>query len=272
MSLLFLQESDNLGALKTSAGIFPTRHAPFLETRWSALRDLSSEKNTISPERTQELLAQLCEDYWPPLYRFLRCRGYSRYDAQDLTQGFFVYLLEKEAYKLTRPDKGQFRTFLLHLLRRYLNGAHLHQNRRKRGGDYVMVLIDDHHVDAVEKDVHEALLVDAPMDEQRAFDCDWAAALVKRAMTALQADYARGQKTRIFETLRPFLRGGVGLPTQEQAATRLGVPLETLRSHIFRLRARYRMLLRAEVARTVATEQEVESELRYSCRVLVTSF
>lgn len=270
--MLSLKESDTLGGLKTRSAIFPTRDAAFLETRWSALRDLSSDSKTIAPERTQELLAQLCEDYWPPLYRFVRCRGYNRADAQDLTQGFFVYLLEKEAYKLPRPDKGQFRTFLLHLLKRYLSGANLRQHRQKRGGDSVMVVIDNYQLDTVERNVHAALLIDAPMDEQRAFDCDWATALAKRAMTALADDYARGQKAQVFETLCPFLRGGVGLPTQEQAAKHLGVPLETLRSHLFRLRARYRTLLRAEVARTVATEQEVETELRYLCQVLLASF
>ena len=271
MSLLFPHDSDNLGGLKNSAATFQTRTGSFLTTHWTSVLDLSADKKTVPPERTEELLARLCEDYWPPLYRFVRCRGYSRADAQDLTQGFFVYLLEKEAYKSSRPEKGQFRTFLLHLLKCYLSAADAYRCRQKRGGGCLMIVIDDNRLDAVERSGYDALLVDAPMDEQRAFDCDWAAALVERAMSALEAEYSSGQKARVFKALRPFLRGGVGLPTQEEAATQLGVPVETLRSHLFRLRARYRTLLRTEVARTVPTDEEVESELRYLCRILIAS-
>lgn len=242
-----------------------------MTTHWSVLRDLFAEKREVAPERAQELLAQLCADYWPPLYRFVRYRGYNRADAQDLTQGFFAFLLEKEVYKIPQPEKGQFRTFLLHLLKRYLGAADAYRHRQKRGGDSVPIVIDDTRLDILEKTGYDALLIDAPMDEQRAFDCNWAAALVERAMAALKSEYAGGQRARVFAELRPFLSGGVGLPTQEEAAARLGVPLETLRSHLFRLRASYRALLRAQVARTVSTDEEVESELRYLCRILIAS-
>lgn len=242
-----------------------------MTTHWSILRDLRAEEREVAPERTQELLARLCEDYWPPLYRFVRYRGYSQEDAQDLTQGFFVYLLEKKAYKLPEPEKGQFRTFLLHLLKRYLRAAHVYRHRQKRGGDFQPLVIGGEQLDALDKFGYDELLIDAPRDEQRAFDCDWAAALVERALVALKAEYARARKMRVFEELRPFLTGGVGLPTHAQAAARLGVPLDTLRSHLFRLRSNYRRLLRAEVARTVPNEDEIESELRHLCRVLLAS-
>ena len=88
-------------------------------------------------------------------------------------------------------------------------------------------------------------------------------------MDALNAEYSSGQKARLLAELRPFLTGGVGLPTHEAAAARLSVSLETLRSHLFRLRARYRALLRAEVLRTVPLEQDIDEELRYLCRILL---
>ena len=109
----------------------------------------------------------------------------------------------------------------------------------------------------------------APLDEERAFEWNWATALVSRTMDALSADYSSGQKARLLAELRPFLTGGVGLPTHEEAAARLGVSLSTLRSHLFRLRARYRELLRAEVLRTVPQERDIDEELRYLCRVLL---
>jgi RNA polymerase sigma factor (sigma-70 family) len=264
------RSSITSAALKANPATFPTRGGAFMTTHWSVLRDLATEQE-VAPERAQELLSQLCADYWPPLYRFVRFRGYSEEDAQDLTQGFFVYLLEKEVYKAPQPDRGQFRTFLLHLLKRYLGKADAHRRRQKRGGEYVPVVINEDGVDIFSVDQDDALLVKAPLDEQRAFDCDWAAALVERAMTALKAEYATGQRARVLEELRPFLIGGVGLPTYEEAAARLEVPMETLRSHLFRLRGSYRALLRAEVARTVSTDGEVESELRYLCRILLAS-
>ena len=171
------------------------------------------------------------------------------------------------------PDrsKGKFRTFLLMLLKRYLIAARGHQTRQKRGGGCEMVFLDGTKLDVLERASDDALLIGAPLDEERLFEWNWAAALVSRAMENLRAEYSIGCKARVLAELRPFLMGGVGLPSQEEVATRLGVPLETLRSHLFRLRSRYRALLRAEVLRTVAHEKDVDEELRYLCRVLVVS-
>ncbi len=241
-----------------------------MTTHWSVVADLSAHEDEVAPERAERALTQLCQDYWPPLYRFVRQRGYNRTDAQDLTQGFFAYLLEKQAYAASDRSKGRFRTFLLVLLKRYLGATHARQRRQKRGGDQAMMFLDANRLDSFEE-TDGALLTGAPLDEERAFELNWAAALVGRAMAALEAEYASGQKARVLAELRPFLAGGVGLPTSEEAAARLGVPVETLRSHLFRLRSRYRALLRAEVARTVPTNQDVESELRYLCRVLIAS-
>jgi len=240
-----------------------------MTTHWSVVHELTWPSGQLTPEREQFVLAQLCQDYWPPLYRFVRQRGYNRHDAQDLTQGFFAYLLEKKAYSTTDRSKGRFRTFLLVLLKRYLGAARAHQRRQKRGGDQSLVFLDDRHFDAVERIEEDALLTGAPLDEERVFEWNWATALVSRAMDALSAEYSSGQKARLLAELRPFLTGGVGLPTHEAAAARLGVLLETLRSHLFRLRACYRALLRAEVLRTVPREQDIDEELRYLCRVLL---
>ncbi len=241
-----------------------------MTTQWNLVQELSWPSGQLAPEKAQRALTQLCQDYWPPLYRFVRQRGYSRHDAQDLTQGFFAYLLEKEAYASTDPTKGRFRTFLLVLFKRYLGAARAHQNRQKRGGQQPLIFLDDCRVDSAERIDEEALLTSAPRDEERLFEWNWAMALVTRAMEALSEEYSIGTKARLLAELRPFLTGGVGLPTHEAAAARLGVSLETLRSHLFRLRARYRALLRAEVLRTVPRERDIDAELRYLCRVLLT--
>ncbi len=238
-----------------------------MTTHWSVVNDFSLEET--SPDRAEAALTRLCRDYWPPLYRFVRQRGYSRDDARDLTQGFFAYLLEKKAYSSTDRSKGRFRTFLLVLLKRYLSASRAYDQRQKRGGDQTAIFLDDERFDAVEGIEEDALLTNAPPDEERAFEWNWATALVSRAMEALAAEYFTPQKARLLAELRPFLTGGIGLPTHEAAAARLGISLETFRSHLFRLRLRYRTLLRAEVLRTVPMEQDIDEELRYLCRVLL---
>lgn len=240
-----------------------------MTTHWSVVQELAWPSDQLPSEKAQLALTQLCQDYWPPLYRFVRQRGYSRHDAQDLTQGFFAYLLEKKAYSHPDRSKGRFRTFLLVLLKRYLSAARAHQGRQKRGGTQAIVSLDGHWLTTMESIEEDALLTAAPLDEERAFEWNWATALVSQAMDALSAEYSSGQKARLLAELRPFLTGGVGLPTHEAAAARLGVSLETLRSHLFRLRARYRALLRAEVLRTVPQEQDIDEELRHLCRVLL---
>lgn len=238
-----------------------------MTTHWSVVDDFSLRES--APDRAEAALTRLCRDYWPPLYRFVRRRGYNRADAQDLTQGFFAYLIEKQAYTTPDRSKGRFRTFLLVLLKRYLGATSAHQSRQKRGGGQAMVCLDGGELNALEYISDNALSIRAPLDEERLFEWNWATALVSRAMEALSAEYGSERKARIFAELRPFLTGGVGLPTHEAAAARLGVSVETLRSHLFRLRARYRALLRAEVLRTVPQEKDIDDELRYLCRVLV---
>lgn len=238
-----------------------------MTTHWSVVDDFSLEET--APDRAEAALTRLCCDYWPPLYRFVRQRGYSRDEARDLTQGFFAYLLEKKAYSAPDRSKGRFRTFLLLILKRYLNADRSYRSRQKRGGGEELIYLDSLQFNQIAAKADSALATAAPLDEERLFEWNWAAALVGRAMEALSLEYRGGPKARVFAELRPFLTGGVGLPTQEETATRLGMSEETLRSHLCRMRARYRALLRAEVRRTVPKERDIDEELRYLCRVLI---
>jgi RNA polymerase sigma-70 factor (ECF subfamily) len=238
-----------------------------MTTHWSVVSDLSSP--TATPDRAQAALTQLCRDYWPPLYRFLRWRGYNSADAQDLTQGFFAYLIEKRAHLQPDRMRGRFRSFLLLLMKRYLRATRVYEGRQKRGGGMQVLILDEEILANLEELSGDSLSIGAPADEERAFDWNWAAALVGHAMEALAAEYSGSQKAQVFAEMRPFLTGGVGLPTHEAVAARLGVPVETMRSHLCRLRKRYRALLRAEVRRTVPKERDIDDELRYLCRVLI---
>ena len=253
--------------MKEIPGTLAGGGAAFGTTRWSVVVACNPTGDT-PPGVSQAALTTLCHDYWPPLYSFVRRRGYSAHDAQDLVQGFFVHLIEKRAYTQADPAKGKFRSFLLASLKHYLADHWDRANRLRRGGGQEFVLLDEELADAEAGYRHEPS--DGPCaDADRLFERRWAAALVSRAMDHLEAEsVGTAQRARVFAALKVFLTGGADVPSQEEAAASLGVPLTTLRSHLSRLRAQYREILRAEVARTVARVEDVPGELQHLARVL----
>jgi RNA polymerase sigma-70 factor (ECF subfamily) len=138
----------------------------------------------------------------------------------------------------------------------------------KRGGDYEFVLLDD-EVEAAEA-LYRRASSSVKSDEEQQYEQTWATALVARALERTEEEFHRGPKARLFHALKPFLSGGVGLPSQDEVATRLGVSIDTLRSHLSRLRARYRELLREEVTRTIGIAEDVDEELRHLCSIITT--
>ncbi len=247
--------------MKAVPGTLQGGGAPFATTHWSVIAAC-----TRGSETADSALAQLCRDYWPPLYSFVRRRGYSPADAQDLVQGFLAFLLETRGYAKTDRSKGKFRSFLLASLKHYMADVWDRERALKRGGDQSFVSLDE------QMEVVEKMYVDATtattLDEEQAYEQRWATMLVARALGRVGAEFASGKKAQLFNGLKPFLTGGVGLPNQTEVAAKLGMPIETLRSHLSRLRARYRELLREEVARTIAVADDVDEELRHLCRIL----
>jgi RNA polymerase sigma factor (sigma-70 family) len=213
-----------------------------------------------------DLLAELCRDYWPPLYSFVRRRGYNSADAQDLVQGFFAHLITTQAYAETDRQKGKFRSFLLASMKHYLADVWDRERALKRGGSYEFVLLDE-QVAAAEMQSNGEL-IPATLTEDLQYERQWARALVDRALTRLNQEFTTEAKADLFRELKPFLSGGSGLPTQEEIAARLRMPIETLRSHLSRLRARYRALLRDEVTRTLSEMDDVDEELQHLCGIL----
>jgi RNA polymerase sigma factor (sigma-70 family) len=228
--------------------------ATFATTHWSVIEACADDDNA------DIALARLCQDYWPPLYTFARRRGNSPADAQDLVQGFFAYLLQSKAYVQTNRRKGKFRSFLLASFKNYMTDAWDRARAVKRGGNFEFVLLED-DVEAAEE-----LFTRVPpavrLDEEQQYEQSWAAALVARVLERTQKEFDNEAKARLFDALKPFLTGGVGLPSQEEVARRLDISIDTLRSHLSRLRARYRGLLCEEVARTIDAPDDVDEELR----------
>lgn len=183
-------------------------------------------------------------------------------------QGFFAYLLQSKAYVHTNRRKGKFRSFLLASLKHYIADVWDRQQAVKRGGHYEFVLLDE-KIHAVETlYARECRCIGMTSDEEQRYEQSWATALVARALQRIEAKFGNGHKARLFSELKPFLTGGVGLPSQQEVARRLDIPIETLRSHLSRLRARYRELLREEVARTIGAAEDVDEELHHLCRIL----
>jgi RNA polymerase sigma-70 factor (ECF subfamily) len=246
---------------KAIPGTLQEGGAPFRTTHWSVVHRAVDAQ---SGESAQHALADFCQQYWPPLYAFLRHRGHSSNDAQDLTQAFILHLMEYNTLSRADRAKGRLRTFLLGSLQNFLANEHDRAQALKRGGGKQLLSLDENFADA------EAAIVAAPeMDPTSRFDLAWASNVVKRAWTQLEEAFAAVGKSQWLEEMRPFLAGGTATPPpQDEVAARLGVPVATLRTSLMRLRQRYREALRNEVGRTVSDPTEIDEELQYLYRIL----
>jgi RNA polymerase sigma-70 factor (ECF subfamily) len=188
------------------------------------------------------------------------------HDAQDLTQSFFAYLLEHKLYARADRQKGRFRSFLLASIKNFLADAADRERTLKRGGAQNFVPLHEEQAREAESlfQTHHGA-----SNEDLLFDRSWAEALVAAGLERLSSDYRHQGKEQLFNELRIFVAGGADpLPTYGTLANRLEITESTLRSHVTRLRARYRDALREEVRRTVATEAQVDNELRELLHVL----
>ncbi len=247
--------------VKAVLGTLQTGGACFRTTRWSVIADCA-----LADKTGAAALEQLCRDYWPPLYSFARRRGYSPSDAQDMVQGLFASFLQSKGYAQADRTKGKFRSFLLASLKHYMANVWDREHALKRGGDRGFVLLDS-ELEAVEA-LHICEGEAAVLDEEQAYEQRWANTLVACAIAHLSEEFSGETKARLFQELKPFLCGGVGLPSQLEVAARLEIPIGTLRSHLLRLRMRYAELLREEVARTIGSADDVDEELRRFRKIL----
>ena len=249
------------GRMKGVPGTLQEGGAAFAPTHWSVVLLTAQSR---SPEAAHAALTSLCQTYWPPLYTFLRRRGRSPGDAQDLTQAFFAHLIERNTLAHADPEKGQLRTFLLGSLQHFLANEHDRATALKRGGGQQIVSLDDQLTEA-----EAALSTVARGDEVSRYDRHWAASLVSRAWEQLHRALVAEGKGELVEALKPFVAGGTAAPSQEDVAAGLRMPIATFRNTLWRMRQRYRESVRAEVARTVSGASEVDEEMRYLLHVLL---
>jgi RNA polymerase sigma-70 factor (ECF subfamily) len=229
----------------------------FHTTRWSVV--LAAQRGSDT-SRAHAALAALCRDYWYPLYAFVRRRGHAPHDAQDLTQAFFATLLETNA-TAADPKRGRFRSYLLGALKHFLANDFHRANAQKRGGGQQLV-----EWDALEPEARYALEPAEQTDADALFDRRWALDVLDRAMKRLRAEFAAKKGESTFEVLKGTLSGAEA--SREELAKKLGMTEGALKVAIHRLRQRYREVLRAEIAETVNSPEEVEDEMRHLVAVL----
>jgi RNA polymerase sigma-70 factor (ECF subfamily) len=228
----------------------------FPTTLWTVVLHAGQDE----PAQAQAALAQLCEGYWYPLYSFIRRRGYSPHDAQDLTQAFFAHLLEKRGLGHVDPERGRFRTFLLASLKNFLANDWDKANALKRGGGKTILSL---HQESAES--RYQLEPSHDLTPDRLFERQWALTLLDQVLAALRDEYHSEGKGALFEELKTALIGQAG--GYADMAARLGQSEGAIKAAVHRMRHRYRELMRARIAETVG-EGDLDDEMRHLLAVL----
>ena len=221
----------------------------FETTQWSLVSAASGD------EGRRAALEGLYRTYCTPVYSFVRRRGYSRQDAQDLTQDFFVHLVEKNAFRRADPNRGKFRTFLLGSLELFLQDESRRARAEKRGGQANIVFLDNETPEA------HYQLADPGLTAEQVFDARWAGTLIEGAVTRLKTEMERAGKRELFDQILGFVVGGEE-SSYFEIAQRTGLTVAAAKAAIYRLRERYRELLRSELARTVSSSADFDDEIR----------
>ena len=237
----------------------------FVTTRWSLV--LTGAQFDNGEQRSRAALAELCRTYWRPIFSFVCRRGYAAEDAQDLTQDFFVMILESNWLRQADESRGRFRSFLLKSVQHFLGHAAERKQASKRGGDLRFVSWDEWMAEAPSQlSISTQALETLP--PEHLFDLRWAATVVEQALRRLREECEAKGRLRLFETLSPYLSTERDEISYSHLAINLGVAETMVKKQLHNLRQRYRWLLRDEVAHTVANPAEVDDEIRHLCTVL----
>lgn len=225
--------------------------ARFEDTNWWVVRQAADAESTGSDAAR----AHLCSTYWRPIYGYLRRIGYAHEDAQDLTQEFFARFFEKNFVQRAAREKGKFRSWLLLLLKRFVADERDRAHRQKRGGGQPPLALD-----AFEPEQARQIQPSDTLTPDKLFDRAWAESVLGHALQALRVEWQRANKLQVFDVLEPFVTCR-NLEHYADAAARLGMTENHIKVTVHRMRRRLRDLLRAEIARTARSGEEVEEEL-----------
>ncbi len=245
--------------MTTSTSPTTARTDYFATTRWTVVVN-AGQAHAVEAEKALE---ELCRTYWYPLYAYVRRRGHSKEDAEDLTQSFFERFLRGNYLEEVSSEKGRFRAFLLAALKHFLANARDYSRRLKRGGGTQTLALDwqsaaeRYHIEPANE-----------LSPDKLYDRAWAVTLLESVISRLGAENAAEGKGAAFEHLRPFLMLAKGEIPYAQTAGILNLSEGAVRVAVHRLRRRYRELLREEIRRTLSDPATLEQEMR----VLMTAF
>src|SRR5512137_570451 len=231
----------------------------FATTHWSVV--LAAGQGDTP--QSAAALERLCRTYWYPLYAFVRRRGYSPQDTEDLLQGFFARFLEKHYLGDVDQAKGRFRSFLLAALKHYLANEWDKAKAVRRGGRVELL--------SLEGEAAESRYYEEPVSEltpEKLYEQRWAYELLERVMERVQREFDASGQNPLFEALKGFLLGESQGVSYADVAAQQGLSEGALKKRVQRMRQRYQRLLREEIAHTVARPEEVEDEIRYLLSVL----
>ena len=231
----------------------------FVTTHWSVVLAAGRGDTT----HAFDALARLCKTYWYPLYAYARRCGCPPHDAEDMTQEFFARLLAGNWVAQADQQRGRFRSFLLSAMKHFMANEWNKSQTQKRGGGKCMLPLNE---DSAEQRYQLERAAKATPESR--FEQEWAVALLESALSRLEEEYSRAKKQGWMEAMRPALTTDRGALDYADLAHKLGVTETAARMAVHRLRRRYRQLIRAEVASTVASPEEVDGEMCHLFEVL----
>jgi RNA polymerase sigma-70 factor (ECF subfamily) len=231
----------------------------FASTHWSVVLGAG---DTRSPQ-AEAALTRLCQTYWLPVYAFVRKRGHSPEQAQDITQAFFANFLEKQHVTKANRERGRFRSFLMTSVENFLRSENDRSHAQKRGGGRRLISLD-------EQDAESRYLCEptTEMDPAKAFEERWAATLLGTVLSRLQAEFGATGRGDLLEALQEHLWGDTDSTPYPELAERFGLTLANVKITAHRLKQRYRQLLREEIAHTVALPSQIDDEIRHLMQVV----
>ena len=232
----------------------------FSTTNWSVVLEAQGQ----SPA-AQEALEKLCRTYWRPVYTFIKREGTGPEEAEDLTQSFFALLLQRRNFDDVRKEKGRLRSYLLTSLKHFLVSEHRRTVTAKRGKGQQPIPLEE--LAAIGRaDIEPADLLSA----DRIYERRWALTLMEQVLRRLRQEYAMAGNAELFDLLKQLLPDEPGAPSRTEIAAQLGMTENAVRQALHRFRQRYQVLLRDEIAHTVAIASDSEGELRHLIPVLRT--
>ena len=245
---------EPVGPLNVDAGV------AFTTTHWSVVLQAQGQSSAA-----EEALNKLCRTYWRPIYSFVRRSGVAPEEAEDLTQGFFLLLLERRDFDAVRKEKGRLRSYLLTSLKHFLASEHRRATAAKRGKGQRLIPLEE-----LEMSGRREIEPTDALTAERLYERRWALTLMEQVLRRLKDEYDTAGNTELFDSLKQLLADEVEAPSRAEIALRLRMTENAVRQALHRLRQRYQLLLREEIGHTVAVSSDIEDELRHLIAVLRT--